>query len=80
MIEVMVPSMIWDKEEWIIRNIKNSSDSLNNLKYCDGKVKNVIFDVENMKNCKIEVGLEKYTYYIMVRISNKFSFRNKTFY
>lgn len=55
MIEVMVPSMLWDNEEWIIRNIKNPSDSLSNLKYCDGQVKNIIFDVENMKNYKIAV-------------------------
>lgn len=52
MIEVMIPSMIWDDEEWIIRKIKEPSDAVINLKYCDGKVENVIFDLDEVKSYK----------------------------
>lgn len=56
MIEEMIPSMIWDDEEWVIRSIKEPSEAVNNLKYCDGKVGNVIFELEEFNMYGTAVG------------------------
>lgn len=70
----MIPSLVWDNEEWIIRKINNMKDGMMNLKYCDGKIKNIIFDLENLKDYKkyiLKLFLEYYWIEKIIIMNNK---------
>lgn len=46
----MIPDFLWDGENWIVRYISSAIEILSELKYCDGSVRNIIFNVKDIKD------------------------------
>lgn len=46
MIEIMIPILKKDGKYWTVRKIDYFRDSIKNLEFCDGSVKNILFDIK----------------------------------
>jgi hypothetical protein len=44
MIEVMIPFIKWNNEDWVIKKLDNIKNAVDVLKICDGNVRCVLLD------------------------------------
>ena len=75
MIEIMITDYIWNNEKWCIRKIEDFDTALEDIKYCDGGISNILFDVQKSDNINniLKMVFKKYTWLnkIIVRQSGK---------
>lgn len=50
MIEVMIPSFMWNNEEWVIKKLQSIENAYETLRVCDGSVGNVLLDCNYQDN------------------------------